>query len=100
MMDAPVRHNPSMLRSDSGHIMGRAEGGMAEAIRRRMIRQDEFTDDQAEPAADAFRRYGMRYRARCAWIGTVDTTLASDLLLSPARVLLPPAAALYPLAAD
>ena len=86
MMDARVRHDPSIAVTVSGRIIGRAEGGMADAIRRRIIRQDEFTDDQAEPAANAFRRYEMRYRARRAWIGTVDTTLASDLLLSPARL--------------
>jgi glycosyltransferase involved in cell wall biosynthesis len=86
MMDARVRHDPSVTVTVSGRIIGRAEGGMADAIRRRIIRQDEFTDDQAEPATDAFRRYEMRYRARRAWIGTVDTTLASDLLLPPARL--------------
>jgi glycosyltransferase involved in cell wall biosynthesis len=86
MMDARVRHDPSIAVTVSGRIIGRAEGGMADAIRRRMIRQDEFTDDQAEPAADAFRRYGLRYRVRRAWVGTVDTTLARDLLLSPARL--------------
>jgi glycosyltransferase involved in cell wall biosynthesis len=86
MMDARVRHDPSVVVTVSGRIVGRAEGGMADAIRRRIIRQDEFTDDLAEPAGDAFRRYEARYRARRAWIGSVDTTLAGDLRMSPSRL--------------
>ena len=67
MMDAPVRHDPAIAVTVSGRIEGRAEGGMAEAIRRRMVQQDEFTDDLAEPAIDAFRRYALRGRVRRAW---------------------------------
>jgi cellulose synthase/poly-beta-1,6-N-acetylglucosamine synthase-like glycosyltransferase len=86
LMDARIRHDPSIEVIVSGRVIGRAKGGMADAIRRRMIRQDEFTDEQVEPAADAFRRYGLRCRARCAWVGSADTALASDLLLAPARL--------------
>jgi glycosyltransferase involved in cell wall biosynthesis len=86
MIDARVRHDPNIQVTVSGRIVGRAEGGMADAIRRRIVQQDEFTDDQAEPAVDAFRRYGLRYRARRAWIGSVDAALASDLRISPARL--------------
>jgi len=68
MMDARVRHDPNIRVTVSGRVVGRAEGGMAEAIRRRMIQQDEFTDDQVEPAPDAFGRYGLRNRARRAWL--------------------------------
>ena len=60
MMDARVRHDPAIQVVVSGRIVGRADGGMADAIRRRMIRQDEFADEQVEPAEDAFRRYGLR----------------------------------------
>ena len=83
MMDGRVRHDPAIQVRVSGRIVGRAEGGMADAIRRRIERQDEFADDQVEPATDAFRRYSLRYRARCAWLGASDAALASDLGLPP-----------------
>lgn len=67
----------------SGRIVGRAQGGMADAIRRRMVQQDELTDNQVEPALDAFRRYSLRQRARRAWQGSGDLALPADLALSP-----------------
>ena len=48
---------------------------MADAIRRRMVSQDEFTDDQVEPALDAFRRYSLRQRVRLAWNGSADFSI-------------------------
>jgi GT2 family glycosyltransferase len=86
MMDARVRHDPDIQVVVSGRIVGRADGGMADAIRRRMIRQDEFADEQVEPAEDAFRRYGLRSRARREWSGAPDAALAGDLGLSRARL--------------
>ena len=86
MMDARVRHDPAIQVTVSGRIDGRAEGGMADAIRRRIVQQDEFADDQAEPAEDAFRRYSLRCRARRAWTGTSDQALAGALELSPERL--------------
>ena len=83
MADARVRHDPVIQVTVSGRVVGRAEGGMADAIRRRMVRQDTFTDEQVEPASDAFRRYRLRNRVRLAWSGSADATLASDLALSP-----------------
>jgi GT2 family glycosyltransferase len=82
MIDARVRHDPSIEVVVSGRIEGRAPGGMADAIRRRMVHQDEFTDDLLEPADDAFRRYDLRHRARRVWNGLADRTLAADLGLS------------------
>jgi len=82
MMDAEIRHDPAIRVAVSGRIVGRAGGGMADTIRRRMVQQDEFTDDQVEPARDALRRYSLRYRARCAWGGTADAMLAGDIGLS------------------
>ena len=88
MLDAKVRHDPMIEVVVSGRIHGRAEGGMADAIRRRMVQQDEFSDEQVEPAADAFRRYGLRHRARRAWSGGLATTgLCRDLAL-PAPVVI------------
>jgi hypothetical protein len=86
MMDARVRHDPAIQVVVSGRIFGRADGGMADAIRRRMIQQDEFTDEQVEPAEDAFRRYGLRGRARLEWSGVPDLALAGDLGLSRTRL--------------
>ncbi|PPQ28894.1 glycosyltransferase [Rhodopila globiformis] len=86
-MDARVRHDPGITVTVSGRIEGRAPGGMADAIRRRMERQDEFTDDQAEPAAAAFLRYSLRAAARRAWTARrLDLVLADDLEI-PAGVL-------------
>jgi hypothetical protein len=82
LTDARVRHDPAIEVTVSGRIVGRAQGGMADAIRRRMVQQDEFTDDQVEPAGDAFRRYSLRGRVRRAWGGLADTALAGDLALS------------------
>jgi hypothetical protein len=86
MMDARVRHDPAIRVTVSGRIVGRADGGMADTIRRRMVRQDEFSDDQVEPARDAFRRYRLRQRVRCAWGGSADAALASDLAVSRASL--------------
>ena len=88
LMDAHVRHDPAIRVTVSGRIVGRAPGGMADAIRRRMVRQDEFTDDQVEPASDAFRRYGLRQRVRRARSSSVDSALARDLAISPATLTL------------
>ena len=82
MQDARVRHDPAIQVTVSGRVVGRAGGGMAAAIRRRMIQQDEFTDHQVEPASNAFQRYALRRRARQAWGGSVDPALAGDLALS------------------
>lgn len=82
MLDARVRHDPGIQVIVSGRVIGRAEGGMADAIRRRIRQQDEFTDDQAEPARDAFRRYSLRGRTRKMWAGAYDAGLANDLGIS------------------
>jgi hypothetical protein len=83
-IDARIRHDPSVVVSVSARTIGRALGGMADTIRRRMQRQDEFTDDQVEPAVDAFRRYDFRSRVRRAWRGqSLPPELAVDLGISP-----------------
>jgi hypothetical protein len=66
-IDARIRHDPTVKVIVSGRILGRAPGGMADTIQRRMHQQDEFTDDSVEPAADAYRRIDFRRRARAAW---------------------------------
>ncbi|WP_216856405.1 glycosyltransferase family 2 protein, partial [Acidisphaera sp. S103] len=69
MMDAKVRHDPAIQVTVSGRIEGRAPGGMADAISRRIVQQDEFADEMAEPAMDAWLRYSLRQRVRRAWSG-------------------------------
>jgi Glycosyl transferase family 2 len=85
MTDARVRHDPAIRVVVSGRIEGRAPGGMADTIRRRMTRQDEFTDHQAEPAMDAFRRYSLRQRLRRAWSGPTDPERADPERADPER---------------
>jgi glycosyltransferase involved in cell wall biosynthesis len=79
-MDARIRHDPSITVTVSGRIDGRAPGGMADTIRRRMQQQDEFADDKLEPAADAYRRFDFRRRVRLAWREQrIDIARAPDL---------------------
>jgi glycosyltransferase involved in cell wall biosynthesis len=66
-IDARIRHDPTVVVTVSGRIHGRAAGGMADTIRRRMRQQDEFVDDSLEPAVDAYRRIDFRRRVRSAW---------------------------------
>ena len=88
--DARIRHDPMITVTVSGRIHGRAPGGMAETIRRRMCRQDEFTDSTLEPAGDAYRRFDFRRRVRLAWRERLSgrtsfSELAADLGIPDAK---------------
>jgi GT2 family glycosyltransferase len=86
-LDARIRHDPSVVVSVSGRTVGRAAGGMADTIRRRMQQQDEFADEQAEPAVDAYRRYDFRRRVRGAWRRqSLPHELAIDLGIAAQRL--------------
>ena len=63
---ANIRHAPEVLVTVSGRISGRAVGGMADTIRRRLVRPDPFVDDALEPAPDRVRRLRLRARFRHA----------------------------------
>ena len=83
-MDARIRHDPTIRVTASGRLIGRAQGGMADTIRRRIYQQDEFVDDSLEPAVDAYRRADFRRRVRLAWLDPhvghmTRTDLAADL---------------------
>jgi hypothetical protein len=83
-MDACIRHDPTVMVTVSGRTVGRASGGMADTIRRRIQQQDEFTDCNLEPAIDAYRRIDFRRRVRLAWqqppeMRTPSKELAIDL---------------------
>jgi hypothetical protein len=78
--DARLRHDPSVAVSVSARFHGRAAGGMAETLRRRMMRRDVHADRDLEPVADALRRYTLRRQARLAWLeGSVPAGLVRDL---------------------
>jgi hypothetical protein len=87
-IDLRVRHDPNIVVVVSGRLDGRAPGGMADTIRRRMIAQDEYCDDLVEPAADMFRRIDFRRRTQLAWRSFPDmrAELAADLRLPQRRL--------------
>ena len=65
-LDARVRHAPEVRVTVSGRVAGRARGGMADTIRRRMVAPDPFIDDALEPALDRVRRLRLKQRLRAA----------------------------------
>jgi GT2 family glycosyltransferase len=85
LVDAKIRHAPDIEVAVSGRLEGRAQGGMAEALRRRALNLDEETDAALEPAVDAYRRVLARARLRAVrdeWQGA--ESLARDLLIPQA----------------
>lgn len=65
-VDARIRHDPSVHVLVSGRLQGRAAGGMAETMARRMVRQDPTIDDRFEPAEACRRRATLRAAFRRA----------------------------------
>ena len=51
----------------SARLHGRALGGMADTMRRRIVQVDLFLDARLEPALDATRRSRICGRLRCMW---------------------------------
>ncbi len=66
-IDARIRHAPEARVIVSGRLQGRAFGGMADTMRRRMIEQDAWLDDRLEPVLDATHRAGCRAALRQTW---------------------------------
>ncbi len=62
--DARIRHAPDVQVTVSGRTDGRAVGGMADTIRRRLVTPDPFLDDALEPAEDRLRRVRLRAEIR------------------------------------
>lgn len=84
-VDARIRHAPAIRVRVSGRLKGRAAGGMAETLARRMLQQDALTDEKLEPAIDALRRANAQARLRAVRQGDADASaLAADLLIDPA----------------
>ena len=71
----------------SGRVFGRARGGMADTIRRRMTAPDPYLDDALEPVLDRVRRLCLRARFRQARRDPILLpSLAADLNWPVARV--------------
>ena len=66
-VDARVRHACDVRVTVSARLQGRAKGGMADTIRRRMQQPDEYLDDRLEPADMAWRRSCLRKAMRDAY---------------------------------
>ncbi len=66
-IDARIRHAPEARVIVSGRLQGRAFGGMADTMRRRMIEQDAWLDDRLEPLLDAVHRARCRAALRENW---------------------------------
>jgi hypothetical protein len=75
LIDARVRHHPHINVVVSGRIEGRAPGGMADTMRRRMVKQDEYVDDRIEPARLACLRVRMKRRFHSLWHEPDDARL-------------------------
>ncbi len=87
LVDARIRHAPHITVGVSGRLIGRAAGGMAETIRRRLQQRDELLDETIEPVVDAYRRVTARARLRVVRGGQGGADrLAQYLLLSPASL--------------
>jgi GT2 family glycosyltransferase len=65
-LDARIRHDPQIRVIVSGRLQGRAAGGMADTIRRRMQCQDDFIDARLEPVSHWLRRVRLRAAVRAA----------------------------------
>ncbi len=66
-IDARIRHDPEVVVTVSGRTHGRAAGGMADTIRRRIQCQDATLDSALEPASHRIRRLVARRLMRTAW---------------------------------
>jgi GT2 family glycosyltransferase len=66
-VDARIRHDPDVNVTVSGRTVGRAANGMADTIRRRMVRQDRMLDAALEPVSNRVRRIGAKRLLRLAW---------------------------------
>ena len=89
LIDARVRHDAKISVVVSGRIEGRAQGGMADTIRRRIVKQDEFAD-RVEPAWAAFHRIRMKRRFSLLWREPTEVRLyrLARLLAIAPKVLL------------
>lgn len=64
LQDVAIRHAPDAVVIVSRRLLGRAEGGMADTMRRRISAQDLWLDDPIEVLPDCIRRALARRMAR------------------------------------
>ena len=62
--DGLVRHEPSIVVTTSGRLVGRAPGGAADTMKLRCEIQDSLCDDRLEPVLRAMRRVLWRRHLR------------------------------------
>lgn len=65
--DARIVHARDVEVVVSGRILGRADGGMADTIRRRLASPETMLDDALEPVSARVRRLELRRTARLAF---------------------------------
>ncbi len=82
--DARLRHAPEVWVTVSGRTEGRAKGGMADTMLRRMSAADVMLDDRLEGAREAARRARLRRSARLVRDGTGDLGELAASLACPA----------------
>lgn len=86
--DVAIRHAPSVRVVVSGRLLGRADGGMADTMRRRIAQPDQWLDDPVEPVTDRLRRATARAALRGVWSGG-DPAALSGLVAVPATDIAP-----------
>ena len=85
-IDARIRHAPEVRVTVSARTDGRAIGGMADTIRRRMVKPDEMLDERLEPAVNAARRAELRSLARITWLDRNPDNAGIEALASHLRL--------------
>ena len=66
-IDARIRHAPEVRVVVSARLHGKAPGGMADTMRRRIVKTDPFLDARLEPALDATRRSRISGQLHQMW---------------------------------
>ena len=79
--DTRIRHAPDVSVIVSARTEGRACGGMADTMRRRIERPDPFLDERLEPAAAGLRRARLRRLLRGLWSTPDQAALPSSARL-------------------
>jgi len=85
-VDAKIRHAWDVSVVVSGRTEGRAAGGMADTMRRRMVAQDPLIDDRLEPAATCATRALARAQFRRAWSCPAERSALLDVLARDLRL--------------
>lgn len=75
---ARIRHAPEVEVVVSGRILGRAAGGMADTIRRRLVAPDPVLDEALEPASARLGRLRLRAALRLACSEGGDAALRAE----------------------